>query len=73
MKNENIIEITVVFANDNVRKYVAGAMTDATVEARGRFKYLSECEDDRAKDMEYAVHVLEYISSCVAELRTLDG
>lgn len=73
MDNANIIDITVAFANDNVREYVANAMADATVEARGRLQYLSECEDSRAQDMEYTVRVLDHIAACVAELRTLDG
>lgn len=73
MNDINDIEITVAFANEQVRKFVANAMADVTVEARGRLQYLSECQDSRAKDMEYALHVLEHISSCVAELQTLDG
>lgn len=73
MKDNNIIEITVVFANDNARKYVASAMADATVEAIGRLRYLREAEDSRAEDMEKAVAVLQFLSSYVAEHRTLDG
>lgn len=73
MENNLFIEFTVAFANEKVQQHVVNAMADATVEARGRLRYLSECEDNRAKDMEYAVRVLEHITSCVAELRTLDG
>jgi hypothetical protein len=73
MNDNNIIDITVVFANEQTRTLVANAMADATVEARGRLQYLSERQDSRAKDMKYALRVLEHISSCVAELQTLDG
>jgi len=73
MNDKNIIDITVAFANEQTRMFVVNAMADATVEARGRLQYLSECQDSRAKDMKYALHVLEHISSCVAELRALDG
>jgi len=73
MNIKNYIEITVALSNNNVRKYVEGAMADAIVEARGRLRYLSECEDSRAEDMQAALNVLTYIHSCFAELQTLDG
>lgn len=73
MEKATFIEFTVALANEQTRKYVADAMADAIVEARGRLRYLSEREDSRATDMDYAVHILEYIHSCVAERRTLDG
>lgn len=76
--NNDKIEITVAFVigNKEIAKHLANAMADAVVEARGRAKYLSERQDNRAYDMHAAVEILEAIASHVsdaAELRTLDG
>lgn len=63
---------TVAPTNMQVKKYVVGAMADVTVEARGKLRYLQECQSDRAKEMEEAVQILDQILFYVTELQTLD-